>query len=98
MILETALLSVRAEESAGFEAAMAQARPLIAASPGFIGLELRRASETEGLYLLLVKWETIADHRDGFRRSARYAQWRALLHGFYDPMPQVIYFGENISV
>lgn len=93
MILETALLSVRAGESGRFEAAMAAARPLIAQSPGFISLELRRACETEGLYLLLVEWESIADHRDGFRRSARYALWREQLHRFYDPMPDVHYFG-----
>jgi heme-degrading monooxygenase HmoA len=96
MITEHALLHIRKGQSAAFEAAMAKARPLIAASPGFLGLDVRRASEEEGLYLLLVKWETIADHRDGFRMSDRYQEWRALLHGFYDPMPEVRYFGDGV--
>jgi heme-degrading monooxygenase HmoA len=96
MILEHALLQVRAGEEAAFEAAMTEARPLIAASSGFVELELRPAVEVTGLYLLLVRWESIADHRDGFRKSDRYEQWRALLHRFYDPMPSVDYFGDPL--
>ncbi len=96
MILEHALLHVRPGENQAFEAAMAQAKPLIASSPGFFGLELRPACEKSGLYLLLVRWESIADHRDGFRNSARYDQWRALLHQYYNPMPTVDYFEEPL--
>jgi heme-degrading monooxygenase HmoA len=98
MILEHALLQVRTGEEKAFEAAMAEARPLIAASPGFLGIEVRPAVETQGLYLLLVRWESVADHRDGFRRSARYEQWRALLHRFYDPMPDVTYFEDPLCL
>ncbi len=96
MIIEHALLQVRTGEEAAFEAAMAQARPLIAASPGFQGIEVRPAVEKPGLYLLLVRWDSIVDHREGFRKSDRYEQWRALLHPFYDPMPSVDYFGETV--
>ncbi len=98
MILEHALLCVKPGEAAAFEAAMAKAQPLIAASPGFRGITVRPAAETPGLYLLLVEWDDIASHRDGFRRSDRYQAWRALLHGFYDPMPEVSYFGEPICL
>jgi heme-degrading monooxygenase HmoA len=96
VILEHALLQVREGQTAAFEAAMAKAKPLIAASPGFLGIEVRPASEVAGLYLLLVKWASIADHRDGFRTSDRYQPWRALLHPFYDPMPDVHYFGDPL--
>ena len=96
MITEHAILQVRAGQEAAFEAAMAQAKPLIADSPGFLGIDVRPDCERAGRYLLLVRWESIADHRDGFRLSDRYQQWRCLLHGFYDPMPQVSYFGESL--
>lgn len=75
---------------------MADAKPLIAASPGFLGIEVRPAAEKPGLYLLMVQWESIAHHRDGFRASARYQEWRTLLHPFYDPFPTVDYFGEPL--
>lgn len=96
MILEHALLSIKPGQSAAFEAAMAEARPLIAASPGFRSIAVRKACDVPGQYLLLVEWDDIASHRDGFRQSARYEQWRALLHRFYDPMPVVGYFGDSL--
>lgn len=96
MIVEHALLQVRAGQEAAFETAMVKAQPLIAASPGFQGIEIRPAIEQSGTYLLLVRWDSVAHHRDGFRRSDRYEQWRSLLHPFYDPMPVVAYFGEPL--
>ncbi len=95
-VIEHALLPVRAGSEAAFEAAAREARPLITASPGFISIEIRRPTETGQAYLLLVKWRSIEDHRDGFRQSDRYQQWRALLHPFYDPMPEVSYFGDAL--
>jgi heme-degrading monooxygenase HmoA len=96
MIIEHALLQVRIGEESEFEAAMAKAKPLIAASSGFLGIDVRPAVEQPGLYLLLVRWESISHHRDGFRKSDRYQLWRDLLHQFYEPMPKVSYFGENV--
>ena len=97
MILESALLEIRPGESAMFETAMAEARALIAASPGFHDIEVRPCLEQGDRYLLLVWWDSVEDHEVGFRGSARYEQWRALLHRFYDPMPNVAHFGEPIS-
>lgn len=96
MILESAILNVRAGQSEAFEAAMAQARPLIAATPGFQGLEVRPCLERSGSYLLLVRWDKLEDHTEGFRKSDRYEKWRALLHHFYDPFPTVEHFTDSI--
>ena len=93
MILEHAVLDVRPGESASFEAALEQAKPLIAGSPGFRSLRVSRCIERPDRYLLLVEWETLKDHTVGFRGSAAYEEWRALLHHFYQPMPTVEHFG-----
>lgn len=92
MILEHALLPVRPGTETAFEAAFARARPLIAASRGFRRLSLSRCLERPGAYLLLVEWDSVEDHTEGFRGSARYTQWRELLHSFYDPFPAVEHF------
>jgi len=97
MILEIAILNVRAGEEAAFEAAMRSARPLIEASPGFGKLELRRCVETPSRYLLLVDWRTVEDHTIGFRQSDRYQEWRKLLHHFYDPFPTVEHYHEPVA-
>ncbi len=96
MILESALLDVKPGEEAVFEAAMREARPLIAATPGFRSIVVRRCLETPNRYLLLVEWEKLEDHTVGFRQSARYEKWRAMLHHFYDPFPQVEHFSASL--
>jgi heme-degrading monooxygenase HmoA len=92
MILESAILNVKAGQAAAFEAAFATASPLIASMPGYMRHELQRCLETPDRYLLLVWWETLEAHTVGFRGSAEYQQWRALLHHFYDPFPTVEHF------
>jgi heme-degrading monooxygenase HmoA len=92
MILEVAILNVRAGQGEAFEAAFRQASPIIASMPGYLGHELQRCLEVGDKYVLLVRWETLEDHTVGFRGSARYQEWRALLHHFYDPFPVVEHF------
>lgn len=92
MIIEAAILSVKAGQGAAFEAALQQALPLIEATPGFLGLELRPCIENPGQYLLLVRWERLEAHTIGFRGSERYQRWRDALHHFYDPMPTILHF------
>jgi heme-degrading monooxygenase HmoA len=97
MIVEHALLEVVPSRQREYEAALKQALPLISATPGFLGLEVRPCLEIPGRYLLLVRWEKLEDHTQGFRESDRYQKWRALLHHFYDPFPEVIHFGEPVA-
>jgi heme-degrading monooxygenase HmoA len=92
VILEQALLPVRPGQESDFEAAFAQAKAIVAATPGFRSLTLSRCIERPSTYLLLVQWERLEDHTDGFRGSAAYQQWRDLLHHFYDPFPTVEHF------
>lgn len=92
MILEAAVLQVRAGEEAEFEAAFASAQSIIAAMPGYVSHALHRCLETPGQYLLLVDWETVEHHTIGFRGSPEYQVWKSLLHHFYDPMPTVEHY------
>jgi heme-degrading monooxygenase HmoA len=93
-VLEVARLDVRAGREAEFERAFAEARSIIAASPGCLGVELRHCVEQANRYLLLVRWASVADHTVGFRQGAAYPRWKALLHHFYDPFPDVEHYTE----
>ena len=92
MILEAASLKVRPGRSPEFEAAFGEAQAIISSMPGYLSHELQRCLEREGEYLLLVRWESVAAHEEGFRKSPQYAQWRKLLHHFYDPFPTVLHY------
>ncbi|VAW00536.1 hypothetical protein MNBD_ALPHA04-2348 [hydrothermal vent metagenome] len=96
MIIEHALLQVKSGQADAFVEAMRKARPLVSCQPGFRTIEVRAAVEADDQFLLLIGWDKIESHRDGFRKSAEYEKWRVLLHDFYDPMPVVAYFGRSI--
>jgi len=92
MVLEVAILNVRAGESEAFEAAFREAQRILFASPGHQRHELRRCVEATDQYLLLVWWDSLESHTEGFRESPEYQRWRALLHHFYDPFPTVEHY------
>jgi heme-degrading monooxygenase HmoA len=96
LITEHAVLEVKPGQHAAFEAAMREAVPLIAASDGFLGIDVLPCIETAGRYLLLVRWTDVKAHEAGFRGSDRYLQWKALLHRFYEPFPLVQHYGASI--
>ena len=96
MILEAAILNIKAGQGKAFETALREALPLIEATPGFLGIEVRPCVEKSDQYLLLVSWEALEDHTIGFRESDRYPKWRAALHHFYDPFPTVLHYGEPV--
>ena len=92
MILEVAMLDVRPGQEDAFEGAFAEASPIIAAMPGYIGHELQRCIERPSRYVLLVRWETLEDHTVGFRQSPAFGEWRGLLGHLFDGAPDVEHF------
>lgn len=93
MILEAARLNVKPGTADHFEAAFAEAQHIISSMPGYLSHELHRCIEVDGEYLLLVRWESVAAHEEGFRKSPAYQEWKRLLHHFYDPFPTVLHYG-----
>lgn len=92
MVLEHAVLDVVPGEEQRFEEAFGQAKRIIARMAGFRSLRLERCIEVRSRYLLLVEWDRLADHTEGFRGSAEYEEWRTLLHHFYEPFPDVAHY------
>jgi heme-degrading monooxygenase HmoA len=92
VITEHAVLPVRPGQESEFEEAFSVAKPIILGSPGCESLTLSRCLEQPNAYLLLVQWRELDDHVVGFRQSAAYQEWRALLHHFYEPFPVVEHF------
>ena len=97
-VREEVVLPVIAGRESEFEAAFATAQHIVAASPGFRDLTLSRGLETPNHYLLLIEWDSLEAHEEGFRGSPAYDQWRALLHHFYEPFPEVAHFAEIVRL
>lgn len=91
MVLEVALIDVTEGAQEAFEAGYAQARELVAATPGWRSMRMTRGIETPTRYVLLAEWDSVAAHED-FRASERFGQWRALIGPHFAAPPAVEHF------
>lgn len=94
MVMELAILDVIPDQEVAFKSAFANASKIISSMPGYIDHSLQRCIENPSRFVLLVNWQKLEDHTQGFRGSAEYQQWKALLHHFYDPFPVVEHYAE----
>lgn len=92
MFLEIAEITVT--EPAGFEAAVARAKPHFLAADGCLGLTLHRVVETPEVYRLVAKWRAVEDHMVTFRGSEGFQTWRALAAPFFASPPKVTHSSE----
>lgn len=92
MILEVVILDVKSGEEKAFENSFNEAQDIISSMNGYISHKLQHCIEQDSQCILLVRWETLQDHTNGFRNSPKYQQWKAMLHHFYDPFPSVEHY------
>lgn len=91
-MLEVAVLDVKTGSGERYLAAFREAQAFLTAAPGYRRHELRRCLERADRFLLLVWWDSVESHNEGFRGSPGYQRWRELLHAFYDPFPTVEHY------
>lgn len=92
MVLEVAILHVKANQDSNFEQDFKVASRYIRSIPGYLRHSLQKCIEQPNKYILLVEWNSLEDHTVGFRQSNGYQNWKELLHHYYDPFPIVEHF------
>ena len=92
MILEVAILDVKAGQETAFERDFVEASVYISSIAGYVSHELQRCVEKKSRYILLARWETLEAHTEGFRKSPQYLEWKRILHHYYDPFPTVEHY------
>jgi heme-degrading monooxygenase HmoA len=89
MVLEIADFTIKAGTEDEFAAAVKEALPFVAATPGFLGARLSRGIESPSRFVLLIEWESVEAHNVGFRESDGFPKWRALIGPYFDGNPHV---------
>ena len=92
MIIEHVHLTIKPNQSQAFEVAFQKAKAIIYPMVGLNAVQLIKNVQDDHRYILMIFWDHIEDHTEGFRKSAAYQEWKALLHPFYNPMPIVEYY------
>lgn len=93
MILELADIRIQPGQNAAFEAAIERGlQTVIAHAKGFQGFKVNKGIENPERYILQIFWATLEDHTVGFRESAAFAEWRAIVGPFFASPPVVEHF------
>jgi heme-degrading monooxygenase HmoA len=92
MVLEVALIDITPGQEDAFAAAYAQARPLVAGTPGCRSVRMTRGVESPARFVLLVEWDSVEAHVNNFRASERFGQWRAIIGPYFANPPTVEHF------
>ena len=93
MILELADIRIHPGQQAAFEKAIEQGlNTVVCHAKGFQGGKVNRGIENPERYVLQIFWDTLEDHTVGFRESALFTQWRAIVGPFFASPPQVEHF------
>lgn len=89
MIMELAQIDIKTGLASQFEAAVSQGSNLILAAKGCHSVELYKSIEVTDRYRLIVIWDTVEDHIEGFQKSEKFQQWRVLVREFFVSIPVV---------
>jgi heme-degrading monooxygenase HmoA len=77
---------------------MQQARTVIARAQGFQSLRLQAGIEQPSTYLLLVEWDSLEDHTEGFRESELFVRCRELIGPYFAAVPVVEHYQAPIAI
>jgi len=92
MILEVADIRIHPGQQAAFDDAIVRGLKIVAHAKGFRGYKVNKGVESPERYLLMIFWETLNDHRIGFRESPLFVQWRSIVGPFFAAPPAVEHF------
>lgn len=96
MVLERAVFEITPGSEPAFEAAVEQAKAVVAQAAGFRSLSLARGIEQPSTYLLLIEWDTVEDHTHGFRESQLFVRWRELIGSYFASPPEVAHYASAV--
>jgi quinol monooxygenase YgiN len=83
MIVEVIRYRIAAGQEAAFEDAYRQAQQQLTDSPHCLGYQLIRCLKDRSRYVLLIRWDSVQGHLQGFRGSAAFPSFMALVAPFF---------------
>jgi len=92
VIIEIATITIIEGKELEFEQAFRVAQAYIADSPHSLNHQLTRCVEHPSRYILRIEWDSLEGHTVGFRGSAVFQEYRALLYPLYAAPPEVVHY------
>lgn len=92
MIVEYIRYAVPKARGAAFVEAYDTARAPLMASPHCTSFDLGRCVEDPTQFVLRIEWTSAEDHMKGFRGSAEFREFFALVKPFYDDIQEMRHY------
>lgn len=92
MIVEYIRYNIPHERTEEFFKAYSGAVKELNTSPYCISYELSRCAESAERFMLRIEWDSIDAHLNGFRKSAGFANFFALVKPFFDQIEEMKHY------
>jgi heme-degrading monooxygenase HmoA len=92
MVLELAIIDIKAGTNADFEHNLDQAQSVLTRAEGYLKHEFQKCMERENRYILLIHWTSLEAHTEGFRGSELFKEWRGYIGQFFANPPLVEHY------
>jgi heme-degrading monooxygenase HmoA len=96
MVLEVAEIKITPGREDAFKEAYRSAREHVSVSPGFGSMRMTQGVENPSRFVLLIEWDSVEAHEQGFRETDRFAKWREAIGPFFAEAPFVEHFEDVV--
>ncbi|WP_030159863.1 antibiotic biosynthesis monooxygenase [Glycomyces sp. NRRL B-16210] len=92
MVLEVAEIKITPGREDAFKEAYRAARELVKVSPGLRSIRMTQGVESPDRFVLLIEWDSVEAHEQGFRETDRFPKWREAIGPYFAKPPHVEHF------
>jgi heme-degrading monooxygenase HmoA len=94
MVLEVANIDVVPGKEAEFITAYQSQVHQVSEVEGCRSVRMTRGIESPSRFVLLVEWDSVKAHDEGFRGTERFTRWRQAIGPFFAAPPHVEHFND----
>jgi heme-degrading monooxygenase HmoA len=94
VVVEQAFISVVHGKEESFESAFADAKTVMESSPGCQSVRLYRSIEEPDRFMLVVEWDSVEAHMEGFRKSEAFTKWREIVGPYFAYLSEMAHYRE----
>jgi quinol monooxygenase YgiN len=92
MVIEIIRYTIDDDQSIDFEEAYAKASQYLIESPHCLNYQATRCVEESNRYIVRIEWDSMDGHLKGFRQSAAFREFFALVRPFFNSIDEMQHY------
>ena len=97
MITEVIRYQIEDGQEESFRRAYADAGQILERSPDCLGYEILQGIEETQNFVVLIRWTSVEKHLEGFRKSADFPAFFAMVRPFFDAIQEMKHYQQEKS-